>query len=176
MDYFEEATDPLIKQAKYLYPILAEQDIAYKRNPQKDRGFLEFWPGDEPGSPESPRPKEFPMGKMGVEIFDNRTRPIDILGDVVSHHLVKTDPELKRYYRVFEESLTEHQRDILKEQYEHAKTDEGEKRPYADWYKQSGLPGFFRGYAFQQWENAEPMYTERQRRMFDHMMGKLERK
>ncbi len=176
MNYFEEATDPVISQAKYLYPVLTQHDIAYKRTPAKDRGFLEFWPGEEIGTPERPRPKEFPAGKLGIEIFDERTRPIDILGDVVSHHLVKTDPDLKRTYRVFEESLTEEQKERLKQQYQHAKTEEGEKRPYEEWYKTTGLPSYFRGYPFQQWENAGDLYTERQRRMLDHMMGTLSRK
>lgn len=176
MDWFEQAIDPVINQAKTQYPILNTLDIQFKRNHQPDRGYLEFWPEDETGTAQQPRPKEFAHGKIGVEIYNENTRPIDILGDVVSHHLVKTDPTISMYYQKFEESLTDEQKDRLKEQYQHAKTNEGETRPFEQWYASTGLPAYFRGYAFQQWDQPEQLYTPGQRKMFDTMMQHLGRK
>lgn len=168
--------DPTISQAQDRYPILNRLDVQYKRNIQPNRGFLEFYAGDEPGTPEHPRPSEFTPGKIGVEIFDERTRPIDILGDVVSHQLVKTDPVIKRFYDHFTSSLTDTQQSRLREQYTHAKTNEGETRPFEQWKEMTGLPAYFRGYAFQQWDKPESMYTKKQMQMFDGMMEYLGRK
>ena len=121
------------------------------------------------------------MGSIGIELLNEKTRPIDILGDVVSHHLVNIDPTFKRYYHAFEQSLTEGQQQQLNSQYQHARLPsdmggEGETRPYQDWYKQTGLPAYFRGYAFQQWENPQDLYTPSQLKMFDEMMTHLKRK
>ncbi len=165
----------LFEQTLAEYPMLRDTDVLYKESHGARPGFLEFWPPTEPGSPEAPRPKEFPMGKAGVEIYDPKTRPIDLLGDIVSHHLVETDPILKTFYQQFEHSLTPRQRETLQKQYVYAKENFGEKRPYADWEKHSGLPGYFRGYAFDQWKDSERWYEPEQLKMFDQMMSYLRR-
>lgn len=165
--------DILIKTAKEQYPILNTLDLNYKYSPLKAPGFLEFWPSDEEGTPEYPRPTEFPLGTIGVEVYDPNTRPIDILGDVVSHHLINTDPHIMKYYEKFQDSLTPRQRFQLQRQYDYATKNEGEQRPYAVWESNVGMPGYFRGYAFQQWDHADEMYTPRQREMFDRMMNYL---
>ena len=163
----------LLDAAKMQYPILNNVDLNYKFNPKPNAGFLEFWPSDEPGSPERPRPQDFPMGKMGLEVYDPKTRPIDILGDVVSHHLIESDPTVSKYYNEFKAALTPDQKARLKEQYKHAQVEEGEKRPYEQWLERTGLPGYFRGYAFQQWDNPQEMYPPEQLKAFDEMMAYL---
>lgn len=168
-----QSDDILIKTAREQFPILNTVDFDYKYSPLRAPGFLETWPADEEGTPEYPRPAEFPVGRLGVEVFDPNTRPIDILGDVVSHHLKDTEPYIKRYYQNFEESLTPEQKNRLKRQYDYAVRKEGEERPFEQWYERTGLPGYFRGYAFQQWDGAEQLYTPKQRQMFDQMMDYL---
>jgi len=42
----------MFDRAKQDYPYLADKDIAYKYSPKEGRGFLEFYPPDETGSPE----------------------------------------------------------------------------------------------------------------------------
>lgn len=176
MDWMQERADPIISQAKDQFPILKQYPIQYSRSNQPEKGFLEFWPPGEIGSSDHPRPKDIPQGAVGVEVLNEQTRPIDILGDVVSHHLVNVDPTFKKYYQSFEQSLTTDQRSRLNEQYIHAKVNEGETRPYDEWYKSTGLPAYFRGYAFQQWDNPEALYTPEQLRMFDDMLTHLKRK
>jgi hypothetical protein len=179
MNLVSQERDPmLLEAAKKEYPILDQYDIGYKYSPKQDiekYGGLEFFPSDEPGSPERPRPKEFPVGKPLVEVYDPKTRPIDMLGDITSHYLIYEDPEVKQYYDQFQNSLNIGQYDRLRNQYQFAKQNFGEKRPYEQWYETSGLPGYFRGYAFQQWPEDfnEIAYTPEQRAMFDKMMQYL---
>jgi hypothetical protein len=97
------------------------------------------------------------------------------MGDVASHHLRYTDPVVKRAYDQFEQSLTPEQNARLKEQYQYAKKNEGETRPFDQWREHSGLPGYFRGYAFQQWDQPEQLYTPEQLKSFDAMMNYLRR-
>lgn len=156
--------------AQQQYPILQGLDLGYKYNPGGGSGFLEFWPADETGTPSSPRPSEFPMGKPGVEVYDPKTRPIDVLGDIVSHHLIHTDPTIKHYYQQFQDSMTSDQHATLRDQYDYAQKNQNEQRPYDVWAEHSGIPSYFRGYPFQQWDKAEQMYTPDQLKMFDQMM------
>lgn len=165
--------DPLISSAKNEFPILQKLQLGYKYNPSAQPGYLEFWPSGESGTPEWPRPKEFPLGTIGVEVYDPNTRPIDLMGDIASHFLVETDPLMQQYYSNFESSLTPKQQALLMQQYKYDNEHFGENRPYQDWYTDSGLPGLFRGYAFQQLPDANALYTPQQRNMFDNMMNYL---
>lgn len=158
------------------YPILKELGLVPKHSPGAGRGnMLEFWPPGEPGSSDQPRPQDIPHNVPGVEIYSDKVRPIDVLGDVVSHHLVQTDPKIKQYYDKFKSSMTDDQQVMLQRQYQHAVQTEGEARPFDTWLETSGLPAYFRGYAFQQWpdEFNKQAYTPAQRTMFDEMMDHL---
>ena len=168
--------DPqLLEAARQEYPILKDYEIGYKYAPRQDAGYLEFWPKDEEGSTDFPRPKEFPIGTIGVEVRDPKTRPIDVVGDVASHYLIYEDPRIKSYYDQFQRSLNPGQYDRLRNQYQFAQQNFGETRPYEKWYEMTGLPGYFRGYPFQQWDQEfnETAYTQQQRQMFDEMMQYL---
>lgn len=172
-----KATPSVFDQALQQYPILQNLNLAYKSSPGAQPYMLEMWqPGNEySGTEEKPykRPKELPIDRPSIEVYSNKVRPIDILGDVVSHYMVEKDPKIKKYYNQFKESLTSDQKQRLKAQYEWAKKNEGESRAYAEWERVSGLPAYFRGYAFQQWPNPTLYYTDEQRKMFDEMMGYL---
>lgn len=165
----------IFDQAQQQYPILKKHDIQYRENFGGDQSgnMLESWPPGETGTPDRPRPQEFNSDKLGVEVFDPKTRPIDVLGDVVSHHLVEADPKIRGYYDGFVNSLEPWQHERLQEQYQHAKENEGEARPFEDWKQSSGLPAYFRGYPFQQWSKSEDMYTPSQMKKLDRMMGYL---
>jgi len=161
----------MFEKAKSEYPYLADKDISFKYSPNEGRGFLEFYGPDEPGSPEYPRPKEFPMGKVGVEVFNPKTRPLDILADYVSHYGVEQDPYLSERYQQFSQSFTPEQQQRLQEQYkwyqEHPEYKES--RPFEDWKNASGMPGYFRGYTFDQWENSKDAYTPQQLQVLDQV-------
>ena len=161
----------LFERAQQEYPYLAGKDIAYKYSPQQGRGFLEFYDPQETGSPEYPRPKELPLGKVGIEVFNPKTRPIDILADYVSHYGVEKDPYLAQRYQEFIGSMSPQQRQILQQQYKYYQQhpEYQEKRPYEEWEKASGLPAYFRGYTFNQWENPQEMYSPQQIEMLNQV-------
>ena len=161
----------LFEKAKSEYPYLSDKDIAFKYSPSEGRGFLEFYPPDEPGSPEYPRPAELPMGKVGLEVYDPKTRPIDILADYVSHYGVEQDPFLAQRYQQFSQSFTPEQIQRLQEQYQYYQQhpEYRESRPYEEWLRASGMPGYFRGYTFNQWEDAKSAYTPAQIELLDQI-------
>lgn len=179
-------TDPLLQQvsdqpsvfdqAVSQYPILSRSGLAYTKSPGGNGNLLEFWPPNEQGSPSYQRPAELPIDKPGVQVFSDQVRPIDILGDAVSHHLVNTDPTLKKVYSAFENSITPDQEKILQQQYQYAQQNEGETRDFSTWKDMTGLPAMFRGYPFQQWpqEFNQKVYTPKQMQLLDKMMEYLQ--
>jgi hypothetical protein len=162
--------------AEQQYPVLKNLGIVYKSSPGKGgSNKLEFWPPGEPGAPNAPRPEDIPLHKPGVEIYDPNIGPLDVLGDVVSHHMIHSDPTIAKIYQNFGASLMPDQRQRLQQQYEHARQNEGETRDYPAWESSAGLPAYFRGYPFQQWPaefNAQA-YTPDQRKSLDGMMDYL---
>jgi hypothetical protein len=176
------AAPNLLDQARAQYPVLKNYDYGYVENFQPNAGFLEHWdPGDAGVSPTTPnsldalRPKGLPMDKPGLEIRDPTTRPIDILGDITSHHLINSDPIVKGAYQRLQDSMTPAQQAILQDQYDYAQKNEGETGSYEDWKQRAGMPGFLRGYTFQQWpkEFNDKAYTPQQRSDLDGLMGYL---
>ena len=163
------------EQAQQEYPRLRSQQVSYKRTPRQGAEKLEAWPPQEPGSRERPRPKEFPIDRYGVEVYSQQTRPIDVLGDVVSHFMVNSDPTIKDIYNRFSSSLTSQQMDRLMSQYKWSQAHERERRDFTQWMTSSGLPAYFRGRPFQQWpeRGTENWYTPQQLQMFDEMMRYL---
>ena len=169
----------LLEQAQSQYPVLKDYDYGYVENFKSGAGFLEHWdPGDPgvaskgPGDLNAPRPGALPLDKPGVEIRDPNTRPIDVLGDIASHHLRQVDPVVKKAYEDLEGSMTAKQQGILRDQYEYAQKNEGETRSFEEWRDIAGQPGFFRGYLFQQWPKdfTDMAYTPEQRRKLDKLM------
>ncbi len=163
----------LWNQAQQEYPALQGLGLAYKYNPGGWQGMLESWPGNETGTPDHPRPSEFPMGQQGLEIYDPKTTPTDIMGDVASHFMKDSDPTIVQHYKTFQQSLEPWQHEILKGQYDYHQRNYGESRPYDTWAEYTGIPGYFRGYAFNQWPDAQSMYTPQQLQNFDSMMRYL---
>jgi len=166
----EAKTYSRLEKAKELYPYLKDKDFDYVENLTDDKkaGFLEFWePGDE-GPPDGSvkRPEGIGIDRMGIEIRNPKTRPIDILGDYVSHEGVKSDPKLKDIYDRFLSTLTDEQ---LKVKYEYEKKNYGEDRPFEQWAERSGRPGMFRGYTFDQFseEEIKEAYTDEQLDILD---------
>ena len=149
----------LMDIAKQDYPYLADKDIAYTFTPAQDDRQLEFYPPDEPGSPDYPRPQELPMGRVGIQVFNPKVRPIDLLGDYVSHYGVYNDPQLKDLYGQFTGAVNPQ---AMQERYAYHRQNFGEQRPYEQWAERTGYPELFRGYTFNQWENAAQMYTPEQ--------------
>ena len=165
------------RRAEQQYPYLQDKDLRVAYNPDRKQGMLEFYPPQEVGSEQYPRPEQFPIDKFGVDIRSPMTRPIDVLGDYVSHYGIYTDPVLMASYKEIEKSLTADQKNHLKSLYEDYKRGyfldesgnkvslgEKEKGTFEEWLDRSGLPGFYRGNIFNQWE--DKYYTPRQLELF----------
>lgn len=165
----------VFEQAIEMYPILKDLGIEYKISPNpEEKRMLEFYPPNERGAVDKPRPRELPVNKLGVEIFNEDVTPLDVLGDVTSHWLIYNDPQYKKYYDDFVQSMSPEQKQRLRGQYEHY-VSKGEKRPYEQWEQMTGLPAYFRGYPFKQWPDDfnRIAYTPEQREMFDRMINQL---
>jgi hypothetical protein len=165
----------IFEEAVRQYPILGRSGIKAVTGAPNGSNMLEYWPPGEPGDAQRPRPPGIPLGSAGVELYSDKVRPLDVLGDVVSHQLVNTDPKIGDYFAKFTGSLSNEQRGRLQEQYRYAQQNEGETRPYAEWEKAVGMPAYFRGYPFQQWpaEFNEKAYSPEQRNLLDGMMQYL---
>jgi hypothetical protein len=71
--------------------------------------------------------------------------------------------------------MTPRQHEELKDQFKTNQKEYGEKRDFDKWKEISGLPGYFRGYAFDQWENSEEWFTPEQIEDFDKMKEYLKK-
>lgn len=169
-------SNDVIAQAKRQWPILNNPKLAYLYTPRSGPNvpYLETFAPGEGGGPDEPRPSQFPMDKYGIQVYKSDTQPVNVLGDAVVHMMRFTDPVVKSYYDKFEQSLTPEQHAILQRQYNYHVANNGEKRPYQQWYEQSGLTQLFGGYVFggtKKWP--ETYYTPEQIKQFDAMMQYL---
>jgi len=165
MNLVAQQNDPrLLDVAKEQYPYLADKDIAYKYSPQaKPKYMLEFYQGGD-------LPSWAKNNKVAIEVFNSKTKPIDILGDYVSHYGVNTDPKLQELYQKFQQSLDPK---MMQNRYLFHKQHLGEKRSPEEWSKMTGVPEMFRGYTFDQWKDAKQMYTPEQLQILDQVRNYL---
>ena len=157
----------IFDQAKQQFPYLANQDIAYKYSPKDNPEYmLESYKGDDIPS--------WGQGKQAaIEVFNPATKPIDILGDYVSHYAVENDPKLAALYQQFQNSLSP---EFMQDRYKYHQENLGEDRPYEKWYQMTGLPEIFRGYTFNQFgspEEGKQMYNAQQLQILDQVRNYL---
>lgn len=150
----------LFETAQKEYPYLAGKDIAYKYSPKENAEYmLESYQGEDI--------PEWAKGKTAaIEVFNPKTTPLDILGDYVSHYAVQQDPQLKAYYQQFQNLLDPA---AMQQRYQYHTQNLGEQRPYEQWAQMTGVPEMFRGYTFNQWENAKDLYTPQQLQVLDQV-------
>jgi len=154
----------LFDKAKTEYPYLANQDIAFKYTPSENPEYmLEHYQGED-------IPDWGKGRKQAIEVFNTKTSPLDILGDAVSHYGVNSDPQLQALYQQFSGQLDPA---MMQQRYQYHADNLGEKRPYDQWYQSTGLPEMFRGYTFNQWDNAKSMYTPEQLQTLDAVRSYL---
>ena len=150
----------MFEKAQKEYPYLADKDISFAYTPSKgDDRQLEFYHPEE-----TERPAYIPRGKVGIEVFNPQVKPLDILGDYVSHYAVNQDPALQALYKQFSGQLDPK---VMQERYQYHQQNLGEQRPYDQWHEMTGLPEIFRGYTFNQWPDAKQMYTPEQLQTLD---------
>jgi len=152
--------------AQEKYPILKNFDVQYAyRPPDYDpsvHGGIEFLSPEE-----TERFEGMPVGKIGIAVYDPNTTPLDILGDMVSHHMVNEDPTVKKVYDDFVKTLTPEQWAELRAEYsfENPNLKETDETIPQDWLERVGYPSAFRGYLFNQWPVDQ--YTGEQKQLLD---------
>ena len=165
----------VFEQALNQYPVLKTANPVglISTNTPDGENMLESWKVGEEGTKERPRPMAFPKDQLGVQIFSPKTTADDVAADIVSHHLVNTDPILKDTYNQFASSVTADQKNFLMGDYENEvkqATLSGKEKPPAfdQWLQQTGIPSAFRGYAFNQYkpeDQKEFGYTDQQKQL-----------
>jgi len=171
-------TEPdILQQAISQYPYLAGKNISYVRSPDEssDGRLLEMWAPNDAGwdwkGKRYDRPKNLPLDSHGVEIFSDKVRPIDILGDYVSHHAINKDENLKSLYSKFIDATPP---EMMRQRYDYHKTKLGEDREYTPWLRETGLPELFRGYTFNQFgDNPERIYNPEQLKVLNQVKSYL---
>lgn len=167
----------VVQQAMGQFPYLKDKNISSVVSPPDEgegRG-LEYWgPGDKGWDWKGKhydRPAELPLDSHGVQLFDKNVRPIDILGDYVSHHAVNSDPQLSALYKQFTDSVPDQK---MRDRYKWHQENSGEDTPYDQWKKDAGMPELFRGYTFNQWgDKAKNYYTPQQLQILDKVRQHL---
>ena len=164
----------LMDKAVKQYPILKNIPMSFAYQPSDvkapEGAMMESY---VPG--ETDRPKSFPLDKFGVAVFSPKATPKDILADVVSHYMVTTDPTVKSAYENFISGFTPKNKAFLQELYREAQQRSGEKRPFEEYARMSGMPSMFRGYMFDQYnpKDFSQAYTPEQIKAFDKLKSYL---
>ena len=157
----------LLSQTQQQFPYLSDKNLSVIYTPNSsDKRMLEFYPPQEQGTPDQPRPPQLPLNQPGIQIFNPKTSPMDILADYISHYGVTSDPKLTQFYAQFVSSLNPQ---VMQQRYLWSVKNEGETRPFDEWLKMSGAPAYFRGYTFNQWpsEFNKTAYTPDQIKLLD---------
>lgn len=161
----------LLEQAKQTYPYLKQSNLGITYTPNARSPYQsEYWPKEEGGTQERPRPSALPLAQSGLQVFNRTVRPMDILGEYVSHEAINTDPRLQEMYGRFREQVPE---ETMRQRYGTHQQKFDEQRPFELWKEQTGLPEYFRGYTFNQWPNAQNHYTPDQLKTLDEIRAYL---
>ena len=121
----------MMKDVHKQYPFMAadrDKYVVIKSDRPDNPGLLEAWPPGEGGPPQYPRPAAFPLDKTGIEIYDDRVRPLDVAADYYSHQY----PSGKAKGRGLAASWTPEQIHELSKQYLEYDTTMGEGNTNAD--------------------------------------------
>jgi hypothetical protein len=133
---------------------------------------LEFWPPNELGDRQFPRPSGLPMGEPGIQTIAPDVSENDIAADVVSHWAVQQDPELARLYGQFSNTFqAPAMQPRLNQDYQWSQQNEGERRSFQDWLTATRIPDYMRGYMFNQWplQARQGAFTPQQKQILDNM-------
>ncbi len=126
---------------------------------------LEFYAPDETDNPN--------RGKPTIEVFDRNMTPTDLMGEVLSHHLPKVDPNVAQFRSQIIQSMTPQQIQEISGDYENEKraglVDKGDD--LKAWLNKQGGDSFFRGYPTGQWP--ANVYTPQQKATYEQLRSYL---
>ena len=157
----------LISRAAKEYPFITQHNPFVFMGNDPSRDYAETWPADEEGTPDRPRPKELPAGRIGVQVF----RPTDFGPSDLAAEFLHVDPVANETRTSLRASLTPAQIEQLK----HASRDyqstidRGESEDRA---VQNATDSALRGYTVGQWPaeaNASMGYSPAQLQMLENL-------
>lgn len=155
----------LLDDAGKAYPFIKQYSPVVSVG--KGEGYAETWAADEPGDKDYPRPAEFPMGKVGVQVF----RPNDFKPADLAAEFLHVDPKAKAARETLLKSMSSDQIERLKSQ----SADYKESRRMGqseDRALQNAVDSAMRGYTTGQWPkeaNDRMAYTDKQRKVLDDL-------
>jgi hypothetical protein len=136
----------LIAKATKDYPFINQHNPFVFMGNDPTRDYAETWPSDEEGTPDRPRPKELPAGRVGVQVF----RPNDFGPNDLAAEFLHIDPVANETRASLRASLTPAQIERLKytsRDYQ-STLDRGENEDRAI---QNAIDSALRGYTVGQW-------------------------
>ncbi len=154
----------LAKAAKD-YPFISQHNPMVFMGADPSRDYAETWPTMEEGGPDRPRPKNLPLGRVGVEVF----RPDSFGASDLAAELLHVDPVANTTRAQMLKMLTPAQIARLKQEARDYQStlDRGQGEESA---MRNAMDSALRGYAMQQWPaeaNQAMGYTPAQLQMLD---------
>ena len=142
--------DSLMRKATEEYPFISQHKPVVITNPDQGFGFAQTYPPEETGKPLGDgtfsRPKELPMGQLGIEIY----RPNEFNHHALAGEVMHVDPYAREISDKLAATFDPRQLKLLKHQaldYEQSlKTGQDEKRAI-----QNATDAAVRGYVVKQW-------------------------
>jgi hypothetical protein len=163
----------LLTKANETYPFLQRHNPAVIVNEGGGKGFAEAYPKDETGTPLEgggfSRPKELPMGRIGIEIY----KPEQFSHHDLAGEVLHDDPYANQTRDQLSKMWSKEQLPLLKEMaldYQ-ATLDEG--RPEADAI-QNATDSAMRGYVVNQWpteNNQRLAYRPEQMKLLNNLQN-----
>jgi hypothetical protein len=142
--------DSLMRKALQDYPFLSQHKPVVITNPNKDEGFAQTYSAEETGRPLGDgtfsRPKELPMGQLGIEIYrPNEFTHHDLVGEVLH-----VDPFAREISDKLATTFDPRQLELLKREALDYGATIKEGRPEADAIR-NATDSAVRGYVVGQW-------------------------
>lgn len=150
--------------AQEKYPFIRANQMGYGITPREGEGFAETWPAGEPGSPERPRPSQFPLDRPAIQVFKpDQFTMADIAGEAMH-----VDPYVQAKREQLTPTLDTAQQEILKKQLDYTMS----KGMPEDARMKNAVDALMRGYVVGQWpEHALKQFnfTAEQTKMLDDL-------
>lgn len=129
-------------EAAKTYPFLRNHDMAYMATPRANEGFAETWPAGETGTPDRPRPNQFPIERPGIQVF----KPKQFSSNDIAGEALHIDPVVARVQQKLAPTLSQDQWAELRQQPDYEMGDGDTKQR-----ENSAIAAAVRGYAVKQW-------------------------
>jgi len=155
----------MVRQAGSQYPFINQFNPLVSLG--RGEGYAETWPANETGDASYPRPEEFPMDRIGVQVF----RPDAFGPSDLAAEMLHVDPRANEPRARLLQSLTPSQIATLKagsgDYQESMRSGQPERKAL-----ENAVDAAMRGYTVNQWPqsaNDQMNYMPAQRSILDHL-------